>query len=90
MGMVFAANPGNKFDAFRAKALAIGAELKAKASASSAAAPSQTSSAAGVKHTIIVGDKNGDTIYTPNQLVSIFVFNACLSAYRIFADGQPW
>jgi len=68
MGMVFAANPGNKFDAFKQKALAIGAALKAQASSTSSAPPTQTSTAAGTRHTIIVGDKNGDTIYTPDQL----------------------
>ncbi|TCD67029.1 hypothetical protein EIP91_000649 [Steccherinum ochraceum] len=67
MGMVFAVNPAGKFDAFKQKALAIGAALKAGSSTSSAP-PTQTSSAAGVQHTIVVGDANGDTIYTPPYL----------------------
>lgn len=74
MGMVFGANPGFLFDGFRARALAIGAKLKAEGLASSIRA----SATAGIKsvniaapsalpmtHTIIVGDANGDTIYTP-------------------------
>lgn len=74
MGMVFAANPGNKFTAFRDKALAIGDILKAKAAASSAAAAAHSTSTAtststaappAATHTIVVGDANGDTIYTP-------------------------
>lgn len=83
MGMVFAANPGGLFNAFRAKALAIGDELRAKASASAilasataritsrpvdVSAPTSTSSAPPMIHTVVVGDANGDTIYTPPYL----------------------
>ncbi|KAH8100609.1 hypothetical protein BXZ70DRAFT_164155 [Cristinia sonorae] len=62
-GMVFAANPGNRFPAFKTRALAVGARLRA-----AAGNPSQTPTAPGVRHTIVVGNRNGDTIYTPETV----------------------
>ena len=84
IGMVFAINCGpdgstNSFTNFKNSALAIGAQLKAEAAASSSAVPSSTaaapstpsvaSSAPATTHTVVVG-QNGTLQYTPNIIAA--------------------
>ena len=77
-GMVYGANTAGKFPAFKQKALDIGAQLRAAASSTATSAmttaTTHSTSAPPVRHTITVGDLNGDTIYTPDCVVRTFLY----------------